>query len=117
MRTEQTFAPEVGEIRAARRFVASYAPEGIRDEVTLVASELVTNAIEHARTPVTVRVEVTGDIIRVEVADSSAIVPTITELVRDGAHGRGLHLVDALSKRWGVESNEHGKLVWFEIYP
>ena len=39
-----------------------------------------------------------------------------TENVRwDARGGRGLHLVEALSNRWGVQDGRRGKQVWFEL--
>jgi anti-sigma regulatory factor (Ser/Thr protein kinase) len=112
---EKTFDPAVDQVRVARRFVADHAPPALADDAALVASELVTNAIEHASSPVTVRVELRGEALRVEVSDSSAILPAVADLLTDSERGRGLHLVEGLTAAWGVESSESGKTVWFEM--
>lgn len=112
---EAEFAPERAQVRAARRFVAQRVPADVRDNITLVVSELVTNAIEHARTPVTLRLAVAEDRVRVEVADSSAILPAVVDLVNDSEGGRGLRIVEEVTDAWGIESSSNGKLVWFEV--
>jgi two-component sensor histidine kinase len=73
--------------------------------LSLLVSELATNAVLHARTSFAVRVTMTAKAIRVSVTDHSFLHPT----------GRGLHLVDSLSDRWGVLLEPPGKTVWFEL--
>ncbi len=115
MAAEREFDPSRDQVRAARQFVAHSVPEELADDAALVASELVTNAVEHAATPVTVRVSTVGNRVRVEVSDSSGILPAVGELLAHGERGRGLHLVERLTDTWGVESSDSGKAVWFEM--
>src|SRR3954454_15047412 len=114
MDVEAKFGAEPAQVRAARRFVAEHVPDRLRDDVALVTSELVSNAIEHAMTPVTVRVMNDERRVRVEVSDSSSILPAVADLVADSSRGRGLHIVEALTDAWGIESSEDGKVIWFE---
>jgi anti-sigma regulatory factor (Ser/Thr protein kinase) len=121
---ETVLAPDARSARAARRFVAEavsragVGPGDGADALLLCVSELVTNAVRHARTPARLAVLVDGSIVRVSVSDSApgAVVtpgggvPAGTE-----PHGRGLVLVDALADRWGVEADEHAKTVWCEV--
>lgn len=104
----------------ARRFVgATLGGWGIDDEVSrdceLLASELVTNAVLHARSPSRLRVERRGAVIWVAVHDASPLPPRLRDYGHDAVTGRGLLLVDRLSRRWGVEHDAQGKHVWFEI--
>lgn len=86
-----------------------------------MVSELVTNAVLHARTPIVVRVAKTGSGARVEVEDGHPYVPPV-DAVRAGnlqsnrsMTGRGLALVAATADRWGSEATAAGKVCWAEI--
>jgi anti-sigma regulatory factor (Ser/Thr protein kinase) len=114
---------EAASVALARRRVTSLLREegwGTRavDDVTLMTSELVTNALEHARTPFTVTVDLTGDRVRVEIRDGetaqpvTALAPSATDI-----GGRGLLIVATLSDQWGVQPGLGGKSVWFERTP
>jgi anti-sigma regulatory factor (Ser/Thr protein kinase) len=116
---EAEFTPDLASARAARRFVASVL-EGTRlpvDMIVLLVSELATNAVLHARTDFTVRVEVDelADVARVEVEDANERPPSIAHTPAEATSGRGLQLVQALAESWGVEGRMAGKLVWFEL--
>lgn len=107
--------PARDQVRVARRFVVSLAPGPIAGDAALVTSELVSNAVEHARTPVRIAVDSNAGHLRVEVSDSSSILPAVGDLLDDSDHGRGLHLVERLTSAWGVEANDEGKTVRFEM--
>jgi len=81
----------------------------------VLVDELVTNAILHARTDATLVARVDDGHARVEVRDHSTLRPQPRHYSGDSVTGRGLHLVEALSRRWGVEPTEDGKIVWFEL--
>jgi anti-sigma regulatory factor (Ser/Thr protein kinase) len=88
------------------------------DDIRLLVSELVTNAIRHAEAEGgTVELNVTIDRgrVRVEVADPGAGFepqPRDDEMNRPG--GWGLYLVDRIADRWGVVRNRMNR-VWFEL--
>ena len=85
---------------------------------TVVVSELVTNAVIHANTTVTVGLHLLpGGGARIEVGDASSWPPTPRTPTTDQPGGRGLILVGALAKGWGVSPNAEGKTVWAEIEP
>lgn len=91
----------------------------VLDDIRLLVSELVTNAIRHADAPSGGAVEITVSIddgrVRVEVADPGSGFdpqPRDDEMSRPG--GWGLYLVDRIADRWGVIRN-HVTRVWFEI--
>jgi anti-sigma regulatory factor (Ser/Thr protein kinase) len=104
------------EARAAlRRFHPELAPD-LMQVIVLLASELVANAVKHARAElVAIRFAVLPGHVRVEVADEG---PGFTEIPAkpepSQVGGWGLHLVDELSSRWGVVDTP-GARVWFEI--
>jgi anti-sigma regulatory factor (Ser/Thr protein kinase) len=87
------------------------------DEAALLTTELATNAVEHARTPFTLMLELTDDTVRVDVRDASTS-PPVTKLAPspDRVSGRGLVLVAQLADRWGYEPAVGGKSVWFETW-
>lgn len=102
-----------------RRWVAEtllgMAPPDLIDDAELVASELVTNALLHGRPPVVIRI-VTGNVVRIEVEDGSRVAPVRSFARPDAMTGRGLALVSALSREWGVEQRDGGgKVVWSEL--
>ena len=107
--------------RAARRFVSEaltgYDEEGdLTDTVTLLVSELVTNAVLHAGSEVEVTVRLTSTAARIEVTDASAQAVTPRDAASDEDSGRGLALVGRLARRWGVRpAAGGGKTVWFEV--
>jgi serine phosphatase RsbU (regulator of sigma subunit)/anti-sigma regulatory factor (Ser/Thr protein kinase) len=81
----------------------------------LLTSEVVTNAVLHARTDIGVGVRIDGDVLHVEVCDQSTSAPVPKQFGPRAATGRGLVLVERLATAWGVEDREAGKVVWFEL--
>jgi anti-sigma regulatory factor (Ser/Thr protein kinase) len=81
----------------------------------LVVTELLSNAIDHGRSPVRLSVEYSGERVHVEVHDAAPEPPQLQphDLLRP--RGRGLQLVEALSSRWGWTSDPPGKLVWADV--
>jgi anti-sigma regulatory factor (Ser/Thr protein kinase) len=111
--------PTTDSVPVARRFVRARLSDGVSDvdTATLLVSEVVTNAILHARTTVRVTVEVADDLVRIAVRDGSPVQPRIHSFSATSATGRGLRLLDRLAKRWGVYADPAtgGKVVWFEV--
>jgi anti-sigma regulatory factor (Ser/Thr protein kinase) len=101
--------------RFLRRALATQNLDGFGDVSELLTTELVTNVVLHARSPITVRLLTSGDRLRVEVDDASnkALVPQPADPERPS--GKGLLLVDKLASDWGVDTRADGKTVWFEI--
>jgi anti-sigma regulatory factor (Ser/Thr protein kinase) len=113
--TVRTFPSRPAAVRAARQFVVDrLAGDHAADTAALLVSELATNAVEHARTPFTVRV-VVGPTVRVEVGDRSNASPVALEVPSEADRGRGLGIVAALASRWGTSHTAEGKVVWFEL--
>ena len=80
-----------------------------------MTSELVTNAVLHAATPLSVTLHVLAGRIRVDVADGSPVIPALKEYGPHAATGRGLTLFNTLASSWGVHPVPGGKIVWFEL--
>lgn len=85
------------------------------DTVELLTTELVANAVRHARTPLALRIIEEPDALRVEVEDRSDELPRPVQPALGATSGRGLVLVEALATDWGVESLRGGKCVWFRV--
>jgi serine/threonine-protein kinase RsbW len=94
-------------------------------DVELLTSEVVSNAVKHARLSpsdeIIVRFVMDG-YVRVEVMDPGPpfdAQPTRPNLARrdPDSSGWGLLIVDAVATSWGVESEGGGKKVWFEVGP
>ena len=113
--------PERSAAAQARRFVREVCASWgliheVIDDIELLVSELVTNAVLHARSAALLTIEHFGDRIRVTVSDSSSIPPRLRDYGPEAATGRGVFLVDRLARAWGVDAEDGaGKRVWFEI--
>lgn len=118
------FAPGPRSASGARGFVRSHLEEHglpqLVPGVQLVASELVTNALLHARTTILVTLEQLALCVRLTVHDDAATLPVsrISEVSDTG--GRGLRLVEEYSAEWGFDVGTAGdKAVWatFALVP
>ncbi|MFB7029577.1 MULTISPECIES: ATP-binding protein [unclassified Streptomyces] len=105
--------------RELRRTLERWGGEAVEGAASLVLSELLTNAVRHGRAlgrEVETRFIRTSEGLRIEVHDSSEKQPSMVLPVEGAEGGRGLHLVDALAAKWGVdERSGPGKLVWAEL--
>jgi anti-sigma regulatory factor (Ser/Thr protein kinase) len=110
--------------RAARTAVVTrlrgHVPPAVLDDAALVVSELVTNAVRHSTVPdgvVVVCVTLTAMTVRLEVADPGSdhvVAPRAPDL--GGGGGFGLHVVRAVSERWGLEQvAAGGTRVWAQL--
>jgi two-component sensor histidine kinase len=90
---------------------------GAVDDVILVASELVGNAILHtsADDDLDVSWDVESDCVTITVRDDSDAEPLLRRANETDTHGRGLTIVAALSADWGVAHTGRGKRVWAQI--
>ncbi|MGW4230570.1 SpoIIE family protein phosphatase [Streptomyces sp. NPDC004980] len=100
--------------RLARRALSRWGLDDLADEVELLVSEVVTNAVRYAERPVTLRLLRT-DILRCEVGDDSPQLPRQRRARETDEGGRGLFLVNRLARRWGATRLSTGKVVWFEM--
>ncbi|MDQ4085710.1 MAG: SpoIIE family protein phosphatase [Actinomycetota bacterium] len=116
------FAPQTTSAAAARRFVretlTGWAAEEVVDDAVLLTSELVTNAVVHAGTEMSVSCAVGPGYVQIGVTDSHAakLLPTtVTNSAPDKTSGRGLYLMMQISQSWGVEYDHASKRVWFRL--
>lgn len=134
--------PDPAEVGRARRWVRSRiagsvigVDEPLAETLTLLVSELVTNAVVHTGRPAVLRLSLPGAAggaateegtsgeaagkapatVRLEVADASARPPRPRCADGDETNGRGLALVDGLADRWGWSPEGAGKRIWCEV--
>jgi anti-sigma regulatory factor (Ser/Thr protein kinase) len=113
------------QVRVARAFVTAVLGQSHphADVTLLLASELVTNSVQHSGSAVpgglvTVTVAACGEGVRVEVTDRSGDgVPVLLPVDGSGqAEGsRGMQLVDALAACWGYQRGAGLTTTWFEL--
>src|SRR4051794_12408874 len=103
----------------ARKLAAdaiSTSDASLAEDVELVVTELVTNALLHGTPPVVLRISPADARVRIEVEDSGREMPMRMRENVEAMTGRGLSLVARLASAWGVEPlGDRGKLVWAEI--
>ncbi|MFD3731459.1 ATP-binding protein [Streptomyces sp. NPDC058632] len=113
------------QVAEARDFVAALlGDEGSApvDDALLIVSELATNAVRHTRSGryggwFLVAVGFGDDVVRIEVFDAGGdkepLLRSVNSDVEEG--GRGLLLIAACAKNWGVQDRPHGRCVWAEL--
>jgi hypothetical protein len=105
--------------RAARGFVAetlsAWGASEFTDRAALIASELATNALVHTRSPFALSVSRGESQLRVSVRDSSHTLPVSVRSSSRRAGGRGLPIVASMSRLWGIDALDDGKVIWAEL--
>lgn len=100
----------------ARDWLAKRGLSPLEDTVTLLVSEMVTNALLHTNGIATLELRHLEGRVRIMVGDAHATEPTPRhDLDTDSASGRGMILVEILSEEWGVVPCEGGKWVWADV--
>lgn len=91
----------------------------LSDNAELLVSELVTNAVQASLPserilPVRLWLSCARSRLLIQVQDTNPHPPARTSADNDDESGRGLHIVDAISAKWGWHTNEDhsGKIVW-----
>ncbi|MBG0857066.1 SpoIIE family protein phosphatase [Streptomyces spinoverrucosus] len=113
-------------VRRLRHFLQDLLPGWglavLLDDVELLITEVVTNALIHADTEVDVRLRGYPDRLRVEVRDSDPRPPVLVANLGPGEvgdaeaeSGRGMLIVDVLASAWGSSPAGRGKTTWFEL--
>ena len=104
---------------ALTRWLTGHVPEEVLDDARLLASELIANSLRHAElaeeASLRLAVQLREGALRIEVRDpgtSGEVAPREPDCVAGG--GFGLHLVELISTRWGV-NRTGGTHVWFEV--
>ena len=114
----------ISEARAfACAFMVGRVPEELAEQAALVVSELCTNAVEHTASgevggTFVLELELFAEHVRVSVVDMGApSVPQLSceEADLEAVNGRGLFIVDAVSKAWGSQELRVGRRVWADV--
>jgi anti-sigma regulatory factor (Ser/Thr protein kinase) len=115
----QTFVASTWSLRAVRRFVLTtmrtWGCADIAADAELVASELATNAVSHARSHFSIGLSRHGCRVRIAVGDNDNTPPIARPPSRAGLGGLGLHLIESIATCWGHEIDSHGKVVWADL--
>jgi anti-sigma regulatory factor (Ser/Thr protein kinase) len=114
----QVLPAQTSSIRLARRLVrreTEFTSTELRYDAELLTSELVSNALVHAGTPIEVAVALGAHGVVVAVTDGSDQAPVARHYGNPASTGRGVQLLEELSDEWGVIPTAHGKTVWFRI--
>lgn len=98
-----------------RTALLAWGLEDLLDPVLLLTSEIVSNALLHAGTDMTVCVQQDGPGVRVEVTDGSGVPPVRRRMSSSATTGRGVQLLDSLADEWGWIPSLQGKSVWFRV--
>jgi anti-anti-sigma regulatory factor len=120
-RLRQRLEPTVHAPRAGRELAASacarWGLSGSSVPAEILTSELVTNAVRHARTVLDLRITLRDEQLRVSVQDRAA--DRLARMETPGEaddHGRGLLIVDAVATAWGNLPVPDGKVVWASLW-
>ncbi|HEV2346612.1 MAG TPA: ATP-binding protein, partial [Actinocrinis sp.] len=96
---------------------AAWELSALTETVELLVSELVTNAIQHAGGEIRLRLQRNETGLLCEVCDRTRTPPELQELSATAERGRGILLVNELSRKWGHRRTATGKIVWFTMNP
>jgi anti-sigma regulatory factor (Ser/Thr protein kinase) len=105
---------------AARAFLSRLLdgwglPDEVIDDASLLATELMSNAVRHGTGTVTLRVEVEEGVVQVRVHDEAEELPVLRETDPTSLGGRGLFIVQCVADQWGSDPDDSGKTVWFRL--
>ncbi|MFI8852156.1 ATP-binding protein [Streptomyces sp. 891-h] len=119
---QQRFPRRRASVGAARDFttrtLTDWGLDDLQDELRLCVSELATNALIHGAPPgreFSVRLDVDGSLVRLEVRDSGEGLPVVRDPDADEETGRGLRLAMTLADECGVIEHVVGKSVWLNF--
>lgn len=103
--------------RLVHRALTDWALPDLTEAAELIVTELIANAVQHARYAcVRLTVQHVGPrLVRVAVTDRSHAKPVLRQHTAYAEEGRGLALVDALTVAWGHDPLPWGKRVWAEV--
>jgi serine phosphatase RsbU (regulator of sigma subunit)/anti-sigma regulatory factor (Ser/Thr protein kinase) len=106
-------------VSAARTWVhetiTAWDVEPLAELAQLLVSELVTNALRHARGPIDLTVLLLDEIVTLAVSDADQPLPRLRRVSSSDEGGRGLQLVAMLASRWGARPTVDGKVVWCDL--
>ena len=123
-RQHQALVQQAAAVAPARRWTyetlcSRLVLDDVVEDAVLVVSELVTNAIRAQCSQISVRIAVEPDAVRIGVLDDAEGSPRQQDVTSTSAAGRGLKIVAAVSRQWGVrprhDDGRPGKEVWARL--
>ena len=118
-RFEVQLPPQPASVAAARRRVRTLLEHAGRldliEPTVLLVSEIVTNALLHAGTEITLAATLSEAGVRVEVGDGNTHLPSRRRYAATAGTGRGLMMLESMVDDWGVHRHPDGKVVWFDV--
>jgi PAS domain S-box-containing protein len=116
---QMTLRPEPQQVAVGRRFtrqtLTAWQHTDLADTACLLVSEILTNAVHHARQMIGLRLHHTAREVIAEITDDNTQLPQRTPPAPIDESGRGLTLVEALAGTWGARLSSTGKTVWFTL--
>lgn len=101
---------------SARRWLADDTRIELVDDLVLLVSELVANAVQSAASgPIRLTLSRHPGVLRCEVLNQGSEAPAHRVVEPDAPSGRGLGIVDRLASRWGTAGIDGTTMVWFEL--
>lgn len=115
-----SLANDLSSVTRGRHFVrevlVDWQLDALVEDAELGTSELVANAVRHAGTDLVLSIRSDAAIlISIEDGRPGLRRPPGGEASSLVDHGRGLHIVAAISQDWGIRSTPRGKAVWFSL--
>ena len=107
--------PTTSEARRHVQLLLADQSAEVRYAAALLVTELMGNAIRHARGAESVKLNRSGAVFSAEVFDASPVLPTVQGVNPVSGSGLGLLVVSSLAKSWSAEPHESGKVVRFEL--
>jgi anti-sigma regulatory factor (Ser/Thr protein kinase) len=101
--------------RHIRELLDAWDAADFEEAAVLLTSELVTNALLHARSAAELHVRLADGLLRVGVTDDTPAAPVRKHYGNEAATGRGIMLIETMASAWGTEPVDGGKVVWFEL--
>ncbi|MGW3668508.1 ATP-binding protein [Streptomyces sp. NPDC005141] len=108
--------------RALRLILTLHGLPHLAEVAELVATELVTNAVQHTEGPAAIRLRWARGVLRIGVWDGDATPPALAPPGALGESGRGLTLVQGCADDWGwyrlggaQGPGSAGKFIWCEL--
>jgi anti-sigma regulatory factor (Ser/Thr protein kinase) len=95
--------------------LSEWGLDALGDTAALLTSEVVTNAVLHARTDIDVTVTRLDEGVTIEVSDGSRRAPVRRSQIDDATTGRGIALLEQLAAQWDVTLRADGKTVRFTL--
>jgi len=113
------FVPAPTVLHAVRGFVADvledWGSDQLVDDALIVACELATNALIHARSPFWLSITRSSDVVEIAVRDASTQRPEQRPIDPNRMGGRGIALINVLAREWGTRAESDCKTVWVEL--